>query len=88
MTDPIADLLDNPIDWEKQYVTKQKISLRAQIEEVEYELGMRRKVYPGLVRRGKVRQGEADLHVERLEAVLKTLQWLQANETRVREGSA
>ena len=54
-----------------------KITLRAQIEELEYELAMRRDVYPRLVRRGKLRAGEAELHMRRMEAALNTLRWLQ-----------
>ena len=57
-----------------------KRTLRAQIEEVEYEIAMRRKVYPGLVARGRIRQAEADEHVLRLECALDTLRWVQKNE--------
>jgi len=50
-----------------------RISLRAQIEELEYELRMRTEVYPRLVRRGRMRAGEAELHKQRLEAAIRTL---------------
>ena len=53
-----------------------RITLRAQIEEIEYELDKRREVYPRLVRRGKLRSGDAELHMQRMEAALKTLRWL------------
>lgn len=62
----------------------EKVPLRHQIEEVERELVMRRQVYPGLVRRKTMRQGEADLHMGRMEAVLATLRWLQENEERIK----
>ena len=53
-----------------------RISLQAQIEELEYELRMRTDVYPRLVRRGRMRAGEAELHKQRLEAAIRTLRWL------------
>ncbi len=55
-----------------------RISLRAMIEEVEYELRKRGEVYPRLVRRGSMRSGEAELHTARMKAVLDTLKWLNA----------
>ena len=59
-----------------------KITLRAQIEEIEYELRMRKSVYPRLVRRGGrrggLRAGEAELHMRRMRAALRTLEWLDA----------
>jgi hypothetical protein len=60
------------------------LSLNAQIAEVEYELAMRAKVYPGLVRSGRLRQSEADLHVARLTAVLRTLHWLFEHEAEIK----
>lgn len=57
-----------------------KISLDAQLEEVDYELKQRARVYPGLVQKGSYRQSEADLHVARMEAVRDTLLWLKTNE--------
>ena len=54
-----------------------KITLHAQLEELEYELNMRRDVYPRLVRRGKLRAGEAELHMRRMEAAWRTLKWLE-----------
>ena len=59
------------------------IPLDHQIAEVKRELAMRSRVFPGLVARGKMRQGEADQHTERLQAVLKTLEWLQLNRSAV-----
>ena len=53
-----------------------RITLRAQIEELKYELNKRDEVYPRLVRRGTMTSGDAQLHMERMEAVLRTLQWL------------
>jgi len=61
-----------------------KISLHAQIEEVDRELGLRRNVYALEVARGKMRQSVADLHLERMRAVRATLEWLQANEALIK----
>lgn len=62
-------------------MAKQPIS--AQIAEVKREIALRTSVYPGLIGRGKMRPAEADLHKERMQAVLATLEWLQENETGV-----
>jgi hypothetical protein len=59
-------------------------TLTAQIQEVERELAMRRRVYPGLVSQRRMRQGEADEHLLRLECVLETLRWLDANRDRIK----
>lgn len=61
-----------------------RISLTGQILEVERELQQRAKVYPRLVAAQKMKQGVADLLVERMEAVLATLRWLEKNEADVR----
>lgn len=62
---------------------KMKISLAQQIEEVERELKLRATVYPRMVASGKLKQKYADFHVERLQAVLDTLKWLNENRTRI-----
>ncbi|WP_186390379.1 hypothetical protein [Stappia sp. TSB10P1A] len=59
-------------------------TLTAQIQEVERELAMRRRVYPGLVSQRRMREGEAAEHVLRLECVLDTLRWLKVNRDRIR----
>lgn len=61
-----------------------KISLNQQIEEVERELAMRARVYPGLVSRSKLSQSIADYHVARMRAVKATLEWLRDNETEIK----
>jgi hypothetical protein len=55
------------------------ISINQQIEEVQRELGQRERVYPRLVASGKLKASHADYQVQRMQAVLKTLQWVQAN---------
>jgi len=62
-----------------------KISINQQIDEVERELLYRQDVYARLVSSGKLRQSVADFQLDRMKAVLKTLQWLQTNEVRIKE---
>jgi hypothetical protein len=60
-----------------------RISLAAQISEVEYELKQRLRVYPRIAAKEPRRTSELELHQERILAVLATLRWLQENETEV-----
>jgi hypothetical protein len=60
------------------------VSLSHQIQEVERELHLRRGVYPRMVSSGKMRESVADFHMERLEAVLRTLNWLADNEEKIK----
>lgn len=53
--------------------------IHAQIAEVQRELALRRNVYPHMVSQGKMKQGEADLCLDRMTAVLKTLDYMAAN---------
>lgn len=62
-----------------------KVSLAQQIEEVEHELRMRDQVYPKLVLRKQKSQSAADMNMMRMRAVLETLQWLRANEAKIKE---
>jgi hypothetical protein len=62
-----------------------KVSILAQIEEVERELAHRRQVYPSLVASRSLRQSIAEFQIARLEAVRATLIWLRDNETEIRE---
>jgi hypothetical protein len=41
---------------------------------------MRSRVYPGFVGKGKMRASEADFHMDRMRAVLQTLERLVAEE--------
>lgn len=60
------------------------IPLIHQISEVKRELALREAVYPGLVLKKKMRQGEADTHRARMTAALKTLEWLQEHEGEIK----
>ena len=50
------------------------VSLNQQIEEVDREIELRRRVYPGQVASGKMRQSVANYHLERMLAVKETLE--------------
>lgn len=60
------------------------IPLDRQIAAAEREVALRRNVYPHRIATGKMTQAEADRHIAEMEAVAKTLRWLQANEAVVR----
>jgi hypothetical protein len=57
-----------------------KISLIGQISEVQREIEMRRSVYQRRVADRKMKQAEAELLIERMEAVLATLLFVQEHE--------
>lgn len=54
-----------------------KISIAGQIAEVKRELDMRERVYPNQVSAGKMKQGEADMLMDRMRSVLETLYFMQ-----------
>jgi len=56
------------------------ISLAQQIDEVKYELGQRARVYPRICIKEPARQSELAYHVDRMEAVLRTLTDLLAQQ--------
>lgn len=57
-----------------------KVSLSAQIAEVDRELAARKEVYARLVATRKLRQSHADFQMEHMRAVRATLLWLSDNE--------
>lgn len=59
-------------------------SIQTQISEVAAEIEMRRQVYPRQVSKGKLRASEADYKIETMVEVRKSLEWLEANMTKVR----
>lgn len=61
-----------------------KVSINAQIEEIDREITLRRQVYPRLVRKREMRESVGDMHIERMEAARTTLQWLRDNEADIR----
>lgn len=62
-----------------------KFSLDQQIEEARREIAQRGEVYPRLVSKGQMRQSIADYHLERMRAILTTLEWLKRHEGAIRE---
>lgn len=50
------------------------ITMTEQQKEIEREITMRKKVYPGLVSKGKMKIDEANRRIAVMEAVLQTLQ--------------
>ena len=66
-------------------IRMKQFPLSQQIEEVERELGKRREVYPRWVGSGKMRRGESEYHMARMESVLKTLKWLSDNQEAVKQ---
>ncbi|WP_315759330.1 hypothetical protein [Bradyrhizobium sp. SZCCHNRI2007] len=57
------------------------IPLRQQISAINLEI-LQRKIKPGMSR------SQAEYHVSRLEAAAATLEWLQANEVRIKGASS
>lgn len=61
-----------------------KVPIAGQIAEINREIALRKGVYPRQVASGKMRQGEADLCIRRIEAVLATLMFCQEHEADIR----
>jgi len=60
------------------------VSLNQQIDEVKRELAARDDVYKRLVVTRRIRQSVADFQMDRMRAVLATLEWLQRHEVEIR----
>jgi hypothetical protein len=54
--------------------------LAEQIAEVQREIAMRKQVYPGLVRKGKLDAGEATYQIRVMQAIARTLMRLDAEQ--------
>ena len=61
------------------------VSIAGQISEVEREISMRREVFPRQVQRRMMKESEAELKIAYMEAVLRTLRWLQQNEAAIKQ---
>lgn len=61
-----------------------KVSLIGQIAEIDREIALRQRVYPEQMRKGKMRQAEADLLMQRIQAVRASLAFLKAHEDDIR----
>lgn len=54
-------------------------TLKEQIAEVGRELGMRKGAYPRFIARGTLTREAAATQLERLDAVYRTLKWIEAH---------
>jgi hypothetical protein len=61
-----------------------KVSLIGQIAEIDREIALRQRVYPEQMRKGKMRQAEADLLMQRIHAVRASLTFLKEHENDIR----
>lgn len=61
-----------------------KVSLREQADEAQRELGMRHRVYPGLVKRGKMSAAESAVAIDRMRAIRDTLRLFADHEDAIR----
>jgi hypothetical protein len=79
--------------WKKQHAQEipeqahrpGKVSIEAQIAEIDYELAQRAKVYPRIAASDPAKGRENELHVERMKAVRATLVWLRDNEASIKQ---
>jgi chorismate mutase len=62
----------------------ERVSLAHQIAELKREAKIRESVYPQFIARARMTEGEAREHIVRLSAAIRTLEWLQKNEERIR----
>lgn len=62
-----------------------KISLIGQIAECDREIALRQSFYPRQISQGKMRQAEADMHMDRIQAIRATLMFNRENEADIRE---
>lgn len=62
-----------------------KVSIDAQIAEIDYELAQRASVYPRIAASNPQKARENELHVQRMQAVRVTLVWLRDNEAKIRQ---
>lgn len=61
-----------------------KISIIGQLAEIDREIQMRERVYPEMVRTGKMKSGESDMLMERIRAIRATLVFCKDNEPEIR----
>ena len=56
------------------------IDLADQLKEARRELALRKHVYPGFIKRGKLTEGQADYAIAAMEAIVQTLARLDAEQ--------
>jgi hypothetical protein len=69
-------------------VGQAKVSLREQADEAAREVAMRHRVYPGLVKRGRMTEAEAAIGIARMRAIRDTLRLFAEHEGAVRDALA
>lgn len=57
-------------------MTDAPVTLQDMIECAKREVGMRKRVYPAWVEKGKMKPEKAALEIERMEAIVRTLEAL------------
>ena len=62
------------------------VTLGEQIAAVQREIGMRERVYPGLVAKGKMKLDESERGIAAMKAVLATLRAIETNMQTVMRG--
>jgi hypothetical protein len=62
------------------------VTLGEQIAAVQREIGMRERVYPGLVAKGKMKLDESERQIAAMKAVLETLRMIETNVQTVMRG--
>jgi hypothetical protein len=62
-----------------------KVSIEAQIAEIDYELQQRKSVYARIAASNPSKGRENELHVQRMQAVRATLVWLRDQEATIKQ---
>lgn len=65
-------------------VGQAKVGLREQADEAGREVAMRHRIYPGLVKRGRMTEAEAAVGIARMRAIRDTLRLFAEHEDTVR----
>ena len=73
---------------QSRHEPRAKIPLRLQADAAQRELAMRHRVYPGLVKRGKMTESEAAAEIETMRAIRDTLRLFAEHEDQVRAALA
>lgn len=63
-------------------------SINQQIEELRREIKLRERVYPHQVAKRNFTQSEADYFMGRMQAALRTLEWVKRHERAIRDAIA
>ena len=81
----VPNLRQDALSEARGMVPMTKVSLAQQIEEVDYELAYRAKVYPRIASKEPARKSELEYHEARMRAARASLQWLLDNERTIKQ---